>query len=103
MSQNYTALNLKVFFCLSEPEFLAWTEWKACSVTCGIGTKKRSRDCVDINHNNAILQIEQCLMLLVGEEYLAMLKVKDDTSENVLNQFVLQTDKCDMGGCAGIF
>ena len=42
-------------------------------------------------------------MLLVGEEYLSMMKVKDDPSENVLNQFVLQTDKCDMGGCAGIF
>ena len=83
MSQNYTALNLKVFFCLSEPEFLAWTEWKACSVTCGIGTRKKTRDCVDINHNNAILQIEQCLMLLVGEEYLAMLKVKDDPNHAI--------------------
>ena len=70
-------------------------------MTCGIGTKNRMRDCIDVNHNNAILQIEQCLTLILDDATLNILK--DDPSGNGLNQFVLQTDKCDMGGCAGTF
>ena len=58
------------------------------------------RDCIDVNHDNAILQIEQCLMLMLDEATLNILK--DDPSGNGLNQFVHQTDKCDMGGCAGM-
>lgn len=33
---------------LLDPQWTKWTEWSDCSLTCGLGVKRKERKCEDI-------------------------------------------------------
>ena len=56
---------------VSTPGYTFWSEWDSCTVECGSGTKKRSRD-----HSDGTEEIEEiacntapCGKISGGEEY----------------------------------
>ncbi len=36
----------------------AWTPWTQCDVTCGVGTKRKTRTCLDFNTKEDLTQSE---------------------------------------------
>ena len=53
---------------------------------CGVGTKTRTKKCVDKAHNDKELDKMECI---------------NEASKPWLEQFYKQEEKCDMGGCKG--
>lgn len=46
-----------------EPGWTKWEKWSDCSLTCGIGTHKRKRGCIDFVDDKKPLDIKECKSL----------------------------------------
>ena len=47
---------IQLSFCDVVLEWLSWSSWSQCSVTCGWSHEKRQRDCVDVSIDPSIAE-----------------------------------------------